>query len=109
VARNKKSVTCNLHLPEGQDLVRSLVADADVLLENFPPRDTRALGHVAGGALGNQPSELLHQVLLNLLPCGRWPTRFAGVRLLGRSGHFGLERTRMNVRGRRYGGQPGHN
>jgi hypothetical protein len=70
VARNKKSVTRNLHLPEGQNLVRSLVADADVLLENFPPRDTRALGHVAGGALGNQPAELLHQVLLNLLPCG---------------------------------------
>jgi formyl-CoA transferase len=37
VARNKKSVTCNLRTSEGQDLVRSLVARADVLLENFRP------------------------------------------------------------------------
>ncbi|GAA2394119.1 succinyl-CoA--D-citramalate CoA-transferase [Catellatospora methionotrophica] len=37
VARNKKSVTCNLRVQEGQDLVRRLVADADVLLENFRP------------------------------------------------------------------------
>jgi formyl-CoA transferase len=37
VARGKKSVTCNLRSAEGQDLVRRLVADADVLLENFRP------------------------------------------------------------------------
>jgi formyl-CoA transferase len=37
VARNKKSVTCNLRTPEGQDLVRRLVAESDVLLENFRP------------------------------------------------------------------------
>ncbi|MEV4415797.1 CoA transferase [Catellatospora sp. NPDC049609] len=37
VARNKKSVTCNLRSAAGQDLVRRLVADADVLLENFRP------------------------------------------------------------------------
>jgi formyl-CoA transferase len=37
VARNKKSVTCNLRAEEGQDLVRRLVAEADVLLENFRP------------------------------------------------------------------------
>ena len=37
VARNKKSVTCNLRAAEGQDLVRRLVAEADVLLENFRP------------------------------------------------------------------------
>lgn len=37
VARGKKSVTCNLRSQEGQDLVRRLVADADVLLENFRP------------------------------------------------------------------------
>ncbi len=37
VGRGKKSVTINLREPEGQDLVRRLVANADVLLENFRP------------------------------------------------------------------------
>ncbi|MGW2143361.1 CaiB/BaiF CoA transferase family protein [Nonomuraea bangladeshensis] len=37
VARNKKSVTCDLRTPEGQELVRRLVAKSDVLLENFRP------------------------------------------------------------------------
>jgi formyl-CoA transferase len=37
VARNKKSVTCNLRTPEGQALVRHLAAESDVLLENFRP------------------------------------------------------------------------
>ena len=37
VARNKKSVTVNLHDPRGQDLVRRLAAESDVLLENFRP------------------------------------------------------------------------
>jgi formyl-CoA transferase len=37
VARNKRSITCNLRSSEGQDLVRRLVAESDVLLENFRP------------------------------------------------------------------------
>ena len=36
-ARNKKSVTLNLRAPEGQDIVRKLAAEADVVVENFRP------------------------------------------------------------------------
>ena len=37
IARNKRSVTCNLRIPEGQQLARELIAKADVLVENFKP------------------------------------------------------------------------
>jgi formyl-CoA transferase len=37
VARNKKSVTLNLRVPEGQELARQLISKADFLLENFRP------------------------------------------------------------------------
>jgi formyl-CoA transferase len=36
-ARNKKSVTVNLRLPEGQEIVRRLARDADLVIENFRP------------------------------------------------------------------------
>jgi formyl-CoA transferase len=36
-ARNKKSVTVNLRAPEGQQIVRELVRDADIVVENFRP------------------------------------------------------------------------
>ncbi|MDO9639060.1 MAG: CaiB/BaiF CoA-transferase family protein [Pseudotabrizicola sp.] len=33
--RGKRSVTCDFRTPEGQDMVRRLIADADVVIENF--------------------------------------------------------------------------
>jgi formyl-CoA transferase len=36
-ARNKKSVTVNLRASEGQQIVRDLVRDADIVVENFRP------------------------------------------------------------------------
>jgi formyl-CoA transferase len=37
VSRNKKSVSANLRVPEGQALVRRLARHADILIENFKP------------------------------------------------------------------------
>lgn len=37
IARNKRSVTCNLRVPEGQEIARQLIARADILIENFKP------------------------------------------------------------------------
>lgn len=36
-ARNKKSVTLNLRAAEGQEIVRKLAAEADIVVENFRP------------------------------------------------------------------------
>ena len=37
IARNKKCVSANLRVPEGQALVRKLIDTADILVENFKP------------------------------------------------------------------------
>jgi crotonobetainyl-CoA:carnitine CoA-transferase CaiB-like acyl-CoA transferase len=36
-ARNKKSITLDLHTPEGQEIARELVPHVDVVMENFRP------------------------------------------------------------------------
>ncbi|MCW5624549.1 MAG: CoA transferase [Burkholderiales bacterium] len=45
-SRNKKSVTVNLKSPKGQQIVRDLVRDADIVIENFRP------GALEGWGLG---------------------------------------------------------
>lgn len=37
VSRNKKAVSANLRVAEGQELVKKLAAQADILIENFKP------------------------------------------------------------------------
>ena len=37
VGRNKKSMTLDLHQPKGQEILKSMAAKADVLVENFRP------------------------------------------------------------------------
>lgn len=41
---NKQGITLNLRHPRGQELLRRLAADADVLFHNYPPREAAALG-----------------------------------------------------------------
>lgn len=42
--RNKKSVTVNLSKPEGQELIRRLAADSDVLIENYKVGNLKRYG-----------------------------------------------------------------
>jgi len=56
--RNKRSLTVNLQLPEGQEIVRRLVAESDVLIENFRPGATERWG------LGYQDLRLINPRLI---------------------------------------------
>lgn len=42
--RNKRSVTCDIAKPEGQDIIRRLVATSDVLIENYKVGDLARYG-----------------------------------------------------------------
>lgn len=37
IGRNKRSVTANLRVAEGQEIARKLIASADIMIENFKP------------------------------------------------------------------------
>ncbi len=43
-ARNKQSLTLNLKHPEGRDILKRLLAEADILIENFRPGVLEKLG-----------------------------------------------------------------
>lgn len=55
IARNKRSVSANLRVPEGQALVRRLIATADVLVENFKPGTLEKWGLSPESLLAENP------------------------------------------------------
>ena len=63
IGRNKRSVTANLRVPAGQDLVRRLLADADIMIENFKPGTVEGVSDSLGiGAC------------IRTCPCSGWST-----------------------------------
>jgi formyl-CoA transferase len=61
-ARNKKSVTLNLREPEGQELVKALVAECDIVLENFRPGTLERWGLDYGTLSAINPGIILVRV-----------------------------------------------
>ena len=59
IARNKKSVSANLRVPEGQALVRRLIATADILIENFKPGTMEKWGLGPDVLLAEQPALII--------------------------------------------------
>ena len=59
-SRNKRSVALDLRQPEGQDLARRLIAEADVLIENFRP------GTLEGWGMGPEALHALNPGLVML-------------------------------------------
>ena len=59
IARNKRSVSANMRIPEGQALVRRLIAHADVLIENFKPGTMEKWGLDPQSLLAEQPGLII--------------------------------------------------
>lgn len=59
IARNKRSVTCNLRIPEGQQLASQLIAKADVLIENFKPGTLEKWGLAPEDLLRENPGLII--------------------------------------------------
>jgi len=59
IGRNKRSVSANLRVPEGQALVRRLIATADVLIENFKPGTLEKWGMGPDKLLAEQPGLII--------------------------------------------------
>ena len=61
-SRNKRSVALDLRAAEGQEIVRRLIAEADVLIENFRPGTLEGwgLGWEALLALNPRPGDAAH-------------------------------------------------
>ena len=57
IARNKKSITLDLRQPAGQALLLKLVADADVLIENFRPNTGKMESRLRSAVSGESRSD----------------------------------------------------
>ena len=59
IARNQKSVSANLRIPEGQALVRQLIGKADILVENFKPGTMEKWGFSPEALLAEHPGLII--------------------------------------------------
>lgn len=59
IARNKRSVTCNLRVAEGQALAKQLILTADVVVENFKPGTLEKWGLGPDVLLSEKPSLII--------------------------------------------------
>jgi formyl-CoA transferase len=59
IARNKRSVSANLRIPEGQALVRKLIAKADIVIENFKPGTMEKWGMAPDALLAENPGLII--------------------------------------------------
>ncbi|MEV5828698.1 CoA transferase [Spirillospora sp. NPDC052242] len=62
LARNKKSITLNLRTPDGQALARRIIAQADVLVENFRPGTLERWGLSPDGLRAENPRLIVTRV-----------------------------------------------
>ncbi|WP_433475930.1 CaiB/BaiF CoA transferase family protein [Spirillospora sp. CA-142024] len=62
LARNKKSVTLNLRTRDGQALARRVIAQADVLVENFRPGTLERWGLAPGDLRAENPRLIITRV-----------------------------------------------
>ena len=61
-ARNKKSLALNLRAPEGMDLLRDLLATADVLIENFRPGTLEEMGLAPASLWARRPGLVIVRI-----------------------------------------------
>lgn len=61
-SRNKRSLALDLRTPEGQDLVRSLADEADVLIENFRPGAMEGWGLAPEDLMARNPKLIVLRI-----------------------------------------------
>ena len=70
--RNKRSITLNHSKPEGQEIIRKLAAEADVLIENYKVGDLKRFG-LDYDSLRDINPRLIYCSVTGYGQTGRWP------------------------------------